>query len=125
MAMKSGMLAAETILESLLKNDFSDEHLKRYREALLKSYVADDLYRVRNFHQSLQRGGLYFGGPLVGVQWVLGGSFLEPRLISDPDFLHLKKVRALYGTDSPTDEMKGDMKYDGERTFDKETDVYY
>ena len=125
MAMKSGMLAAETIFESLLKNDFSDEQLKNYRETLSQSYVADDLYRVRNFHQTLQRGGLYFGMPLAVVQWVLGGSFLEPRLVSGPDFSHLKKVRTLYGTNSPSDKMKGDIKYDGERTFDKETDVYY
>ncbi|NIR12809.1 MAG: hypothetical protein GWN86_02175, partial [Desulfobacterales bacterium] len=47
------------------------------------------------------------------------------RLYAQPDFSHLKKVKDFYGTDSPTDEQKGNIKFDGERTFDKETDVYY
>jgi electron-transferring-flavoprotein dehydrogenase len=37
----------------------------------------------------------------------------------------LKKSLDLYGTDGPTDEQKGMIKFDGERTFDKMTDVYY
>jgi electron-transferring-flavoprotein dehydrogenase len=50
---------------------------------------------------------------------------LKNRLPTEPDFVHLKKVVDVYGTDSPTDEQKGLIKFDGEKTFDKETDVYY
>ena len=37
----------------------------------------------------------------------------------------MKMVKSLYGTDSPAEKEKKDIKYDGKLTFDKETDVYY
>ena len=37
----------------------------------------------------------------------------------------MKKVNDYYGTKKPLDEQKGEIKFDGERTFDKQTDVYY
>ena len=50
----------------------------------------------------------------------------RPRKSStQPDYVHLKKVVDVYGTESPTDEQKGIIKFDGKHTFDKETDVYY
>ena len=123
-AMKSGMLAAETIFEGLLNNDFSESQLEKYRTALSESYIAKDLSKVRNFHQSFE-GGLWTGMFRVGIQYVLGGRDWSARLDAKPDFSHLKKVVDAYGSASPTDEQKGDIKYDGEKTFDKETDVYY
>jgi electron-transferring-flavoprotein dehydrogenase len=123
-AMKSGMLAAETIFEALLKKDFSIEQLKNYRTALANSYIFKDLYKVRNFHQAFQKG-LWMGMVKVGFQYVLSGRILKNRLGAGADYAHMKKVVDYYGTKSPTDEQKGDIKYDGERTFDKVTDVYY
>jgi len=123
-AMKSGMLAAETIFEGLLKDDFSEEQFEKYREALDNSYINKELYKARNFHQSFE-GGLWKGLFRVGIQYVFGGRDWASRLLSTPDFTHLKKVADYYGTDSPSDDQKGDIKYDGERSFDKETDVYY
>ena len=52
--MKSGMLA-EAFL-GLQKNDFSEGTLKIYEEKVHKSYIKDELYRVRNFHQTLSKG---------------------------------------------------------------------
>ena len=123
-AMKSGMLAAETIFQALQKNDFSKEGLKNYPEALYKSYVGKELYKVRNFHQAFQKG-LWIALIKAGFQYILGGRILKNRLSTESDFVHLKKVVDVYGTKSPTDEQKGVIKFDGERTFDKETDVYY
>ena len=123
-AMKSGMLAAETIFEGLLKDDFGQSQMEKYGAALEKSYIGRDLYKVRNFHQSFGRG-LWFGMFRYGIQYLLGGRDWSSRISSKPDFAHLKSVSELYGTSSPTDEQKGDIKYDGKRTFDKETDVYY
>jgi electron-transferring-flavoprotein dehydrogenase len=34
-------------------------------------------------------------------------------------------VAQVYGTDAPGEEAKGNFKFDGQTTFDKETDVYY
>jgi electron-transferring-flavoprotein dehydrogenase len=123
-AMKSGMLAAETIFQALLKNDFSEAQLENYQTSLFSSNTGKELYKARNFHQAFQKG-LWSGFIKVGLQYLLGGRILKARLPSMPDFTHMKKVSDFYGTDSPTDQQKGTMKFDGERTFDKETDVYY
>lgn len=123
-SMMSGMLAAESIFQGLLKGDLSEEQLSSYRQALSESSVGNELYRARNFHQAFQKG-LWTAMIIAGFQYVLGGRLLKARLTTEPDFTHLKKVTAVYGKESPTDEEKGDIKYDGTATFDKETDVYY
>ena len=123
-AMKSGMLAAETVFEALLRNDFSQAQLDRYRNALTESYVGKELYKVRNFHQAFQKG-LWIGLIKAGFQYLLGGRVLKARLPASPDFSHLRRVVDVYGKDSPSEEEKGDIKFDGQYTFDKETDVYY
>ena len=123
-AMKSGMLAAETILDALLKNDFSSAQLERYQTSLYKSYIGKELYKIRNFHQAFQRG-LWIGLIKTGFQYILGGRILKGRLPTEPDFVHQKKIIDFYGTTSPTDEQKGIIKFDGKKTFDKESDVYY
>ncbi len=123
-AMKSGMLAAEAIFESLLKDDFSETLLDGYQTSLFNSTIGKEIYGVRNFHQAFEKG-LWSGMIRAGLQYVLGGRILRARLGAEPDFEHLEKVANFYGTDSPTDEQKGDVKFDGEMTFDKETDVYH
>jgi electron-transferring-flavoprotein dehydrogenase len=123
-AMKSGMLAAETVFDTLLNNDFSESRLAPYQTSLLESPVGKELYRTRNFHQAFQKG-LWVGLVKAGFQWLFGGRILIDRLPSAPDFTHLETVRECYGTDAPSDDQKGDIKFDGEYTFDKETDVFY
>ena len=123
-AMKSGMLAAETIFKGLVKEDVSENQLSAYREALIQSSVGDELYKARNFHQAFQKG-LWVALVKAGLQYVLGGRILKARLTTEPDHTHLKRVADVYGKESPTDEEKGNIKYDGKNTFDKETDVYY
>ncbi|MBW1765765.1 MAG: electron transfer flavoprotein-ubiquinone oxidoreductase [Deltaproteobacteria bacterium] len=124
LAMKSGMLAAETIFEALLKNDFSEDLLENYQTSLFKSSIGEEIYGVRNFHQAFHRG-LWSGLIRVGLQYIMGGRILKARLNAEPDFKYLEKVADVYGTNSPTDEQKGIVKFDGDLTFDKETDVYY
>jgi electron-transferring-flavoprotein dehydrogenase len=123
-AMKSGMVAAETIFEALVKEDFSEGQLSRYTTALSQSYIGSELIKSRNFHQGF-KNGLYAGLMLGGLYWLLGGRILKARVETTPDFTHLKSVREVYGVESPSEEEKGNIKYDGKRTFDKETDVYY
>jgi len=123
-AMKSGILAAENIFEGLLADDFSEAHLEKYQTALNESFVGKELYRVRNFHQSF-KSGLWKGFFRAGIQYLLGGRDWSSHLSSEPDFIHLKKVTEVVSTKEPTSLQKGDIKYDGEITFDKETDVYY
>ena len=124
LAMRSGILAAETIFDCLVKDDFSELQLDQYQTAMMNSKEINDLYKVRNFHQTMRKG-LYKGLIAVTMQVPLGGRVFRSRLQSEPDHLHMKSVMELYGTESPSDEKKGDIKFDGELTFDKETDVYY
>ncbi len=123
-AMKSGMLAAETIFEALLAKDTSDAKLASYEQRLYDSDIGRELRKVRNFHQAFQKG-LYWALIKAGFQYVLGGRILKDRLYTEPDFSHLHTIKDVYGTDSPTAEQTGAMKFDGTLTFDKETDVYY
>ena len=124
LAMRSGMVAAETIFDCLVNDDFSTGRLENYRDKLLKTKELSELYKSRNFHQAMEKG-LYKGLVIAGIQRILGGSIFKARLEATPDYSHLKKVKQVYGTDKVSDDKKGDIKYDGKLTFDKETDVYY
>ena len=76
LAMRSGMLAAETILDCLLADDFTESRLDQYQTAMSNSREMKDLYKARNFHQTMQRG-LYRGLFVVGMQVPLGGRRLS------------------------------------------------
>jgi electron-transferring-flavoprotein dehydrogenase len=123
-AMKSGILAAETILTSLIKDDYSAEQLENYQNTVLNSYIGKELHKVRNFHQAFQKG-LWVALIKAGFQYILGGRILKGRLSTESDYVHCTKVIDYYGTGLPTDEQRGVPKFDGKITFDKESDVYY
>jgi len=123
-AMKSGMLAAETILDSLVRDDYSERQLENYQNTIFNSYIGKELRKVRNFHQGFRKG-LLVGLIKAGFQYILGGRILKGRLSTEPDYVHRKKVVEYYGAASPTDEQRGVPKFDGKMTFDKESDVYY
>ena len=53
LGMKSGILAAETILDCIKENDFSKKSLGKFEDRVSKSYIKNELYKVRNFHHSL------------------------------------------------------------------------
>jgi electron-transferring-flavoprotein dehydrogenase len=55
-AMKSGMLAAETIVGAFEHEDFSSNTLRHYEEKVNLSWIYDELHAVRNFHGSFQKG---------------------------------------------------------------------
>jgi electron-transferring-flavoprotein dehydrogenase len=58
LGMKSGMLAAETAWEAVQSGDTSSKGLSSYMARIEGSYVKEELWRSRNFHQNFQ-GGLY------------------------------------------------------------------
>jgi electron-transferring-flavoprotein dehydrogenase len=123
-AQHSGMLAAETIFEGLLADDFSKARLSAYEAKLYASHAGKELYRARNFHQAFHHG-LYWGALRGGLQYLLGGRDWRARLDAAADSESLEALQAYYGTGEPTPEQMGDIKYDGEFTFDRETDTYH
>ncbi len=120
LAVKSGMLAAETIFESLLKGDYSSAVLKRYEEDFEKSWAREELWRARNFRQGFQKG--FWSGMLRGGWQVLtGGRGSGGRLPTLPGYQHMQR-RNQEGA-PPDKPSKTD--FDGQYTFDKLTDVYF
>ena len=71
LGMKSGMLAAETALDSLRSGDHSAEALKSYEEKINNSYIHKEMYDARNFHQSFDMG-LYMGMMRTGIGMTFG-----------------------------------------------------
>ncbi len=72
MAIKSGMLAAETIFEALKAGDTSAKTLSAFPQKVEHSYIKKELWQVRNFHQSFQHG-LFPGLFHTGLQFISGG----------------------------------------------------
>src|SRR5260370_7864585 len=56
LAIKSGMLAAETAFEALLKSDSSAATLSKFQQRVETSWIKDELWPVRNFHQGFKHG---------------------------------------------------------------------
>ena len=89
--MKSGMLAAETILEAIEKDDFSADTLNAYPEKIDQSWIRPELWAARNFGQALSKKGLgkFF---TLGAQFLTGGrGFKDPLPIVD-DATTLEKL---------------------------------
>lgn len=125
LAMASGMLAAETIFECMLTDDFSKSRLDGYQKAVFQSGEVSDLYKVRNFHQTMEKG-LFSGMFMAGIQFLLGGrGIFKSRIGAVPDHLHLEKIGEGSASGAGSGDREDDIKYDGKLTFDKETDVYY
>jgi electron-transferring-flavoprotein dehydrogenase len=72
LAMKSGMLAAETIFEGLVKNDLGPAQLATWHDRFRNSWAHRELWAGRNFHQGFD-GGLWAGMAFAGVQTITGG----------------------------------------------------
>jgi electron-transferring-flavoprotein dehydrogenase len=120
MAMKSGMLAAETVYQALKKNEFSEKTLSQYEELVHKSWIYKELYRVRNFHQGF-RNGMWMGLLNSTLMLLTRGRGLWERLNVRPGHLEMLKINEYYGNPAPEEE---DMVYDDKLTFTKVRDIY-
>ena len=121
MAIKSGMLAAETILDALLAGDTSAARLSAFRRKLDESWIAGELRAVRNFHQSFQHG-LWIGLAHTAVQFVTGGRGLIDPMRMPAGYTEYHKLDgALDGASPAPPRFQGD----GVLTFDRLTDVYH
>src|SRR3954466_10578128 len=78
LAIKSGMLAAEAAYEALVNGDFSVNQLSSYQSAVEKSWLKDELWKVRNFHQGFENG-LLEGMFHAGLQEITLGRGLHER----------------------------------------------
>ena len=120
LAMKSGMLAAETIIDAFKENDFKEKSLSNYEKKFRASWAHKELYKARNFHQGFKKGAL-FGMLNAGLALYTGGrgfGFID-RMEGHEGHLEMQKK-----TKQTINRYK-DLKFDGKITFDKATDVYH
>ena len=72
-AMKSGMLAAETVGAALQAGDQGRSDLRAYATAFEASWLYAELHRARNFGPALHRFGTFLGGAFNWIQQNLFG----------------------------------------------------
>jgi electron-transferring-flavoprotein dehydrogenase len=116
MAIKSGMLAAETIFDALKTGDASAKTLSAFPQKIEQSYIKKELWQVRNFHQSFQHG-MFRGFFHTALQQITGGRGLIDPMHAHAGYQAYKKIN---GRPAP-ERFKGD----GKLTFDRLTDVYH
>ncbi len=115
-AMKSGMLAAESIHEALTAEQAQTE-LNSFADKFKESWLYDELYRSRNFGPAIHKFGTWMGGAYNTVDQNFFGGKL-PFTIKDEtaDYASLGKASSY----SPIDYPKPDNKL----TFDRLSSVY-
>jgi electron-transferring-flavoprotein dehydrogenase len=123
LAIKSGMLAAETAAGALSKNDTSEKSLQQYETLIKNSFIYKEMYAVRNTRQGFAKG-LFVGGFHFGTQLITGGAGFFGRLRTHADFETTSKLSEL--KKKPFKErFKGKLEFDKVLTFDKATDIYH
>ncbi|CAB0149776.1 Electron transfer flavoprotein-ubiquinone oxidoreductase [Pseudidiomarina piscicola] len=115
-AMKSGMLAAESLFEAISAGE-SQTELTQFIDRYKNSWLYDELYRSRNFGPAVHKFGTWFGGAYntLDQNW-FGGKL--PFTIKDEnaDFSCTGKASSYQPIDYP--------KPDNQLTFDRLSSVY-
>jgi electron-transferring-flavoprotein dehydrogenase len=114
-AIKSGMLAAEAIVDALEKKDFTSNTLGGYAERYRNSWLYQEHYQARNFGPSAERGFFFFmlNEPL---RMITGGRGLIDNMKVEPGYKAMKHLSAL----PKKEQEKEPFEFDGVLTFDKE-----
>jgi electron-transferring-flavoprotein dehydrogenase len=123
LAMRTGMLAAESAFEAIRAGDTSESALARYQAKIDASAVRAELYPVRNVHQAFGYG-LFAGLAFAGLSMITRGRWIED-LRSRPGFARMKTLAWYYGLDVPTMKPSNAVAPDRRLTFDKLTNVHY
>jgi electron-transferring-flavoprotein dehydrogenase len=113
--MKSGMLAAEAIIEALAAEDFSQAGLAGYARRFEQSWARPEIFEGRNCAQALAKKGIFKLFHL-GTQYITAGrGVIDPMRLID-DARTLQPMRRVDPAPAPP--------YDGQLYVDKLTGVY-
>lgn len=125
-AIKSGMLAAETIFQALLAKDYSAKQLQRYEQLVNDSWIIPELRKVRNFHSAFKHGR-WLALVNAGLQFVTGGRSwgIFDRDKSHAGHLDMQKLSAYGYNGDRLEQRYKNLRFDGKLTFNKVTDVYH
>ncbi|WP_447770869.1 electron transfer flavoprotein-ubiquinone oxidoreductase [Pseudomonas kilonensis] len=116
-AMKSGMLAAESVAEALLSGGEGGDELTTYVDSFKSSWLYEELFASRNFGPAMHKFGPIIG---AGFNWfdqnILGGKMPFTLHDTKPDYACLKLAADCKKIDYP--------KPDGKISFDKLSSVF-
>jgi electron-transferring-flavoprotein dehydrogenase len=116
-AIKTGMLAAESVHKALSSGDQGQSELADYEDSVKASWVHDELYRGRNFGPGLHKLGMFLGAAFAFIdQNIFFGKLPFTWHNKEPDHESLQKAADAKPIDYP--------KPDGVITFDKLSSVY-
>ena len=123
LAMKSGMLAAETAFDALRAGDTSSNRLRDYEARVNASWIRDELYPVRNVHQAFGHG-LVAGLAFSTLTLATGGRW--PMTVQGhPGHTRIRFLNEYYGRAPRSLEASNAVRPDRILTFDKVTSVHY
>ncbi len=116
-AMKSGMLAAESVADALFAEQDCTAELTTYVDAFKNSWLHEELFASRNFGAAIHKYGAIIGG---GFNWldqnIFGGKLPFTLRDTKPDYACLKLAADCKKIDYP--------KPDGKLSFDKLSSVF-
>ncbi len=125
LAMRTGMLAAETAFDAVRAGDASAAALKAYENRVNGSAVRRELYPVRNVHQSFSYG-LLAGVAYSGLSLVTKGWWYRDPMPAHAGYARMQKVSDFYKDGAPDPESTvNPAKIDRRLTFDRLTNVHF
>ena len=116
-AMKSGMIAAETVFEAIKSGDEGGKELTAFAKAFESSWLHEELHAQRNFGPLLHKFGAFVGGAIAWFDINIFNGKL-PFTLRDPsaDYAQMKPAAECPKIDYP--------KPDGKLTFNKLDSVF-
>ncbi|PKM05281.1 MAG: electron transfer flavoprotein-ubiquinone oxidoreductase [Gammaproteobacteria bacterium HGW-Gammaproteobacteria-6] len=116
-AMKSGMLAADAVVEAIKAGREGGDELTGYVDGFKSSWLYDELFSSRNFGPAIHKFGPLFGGAFNFVdQNLFGGKIPMTLRDTTPDYACMKKASEAPKIAYP--------KPDGVISFDKLSSVF-
>ncbi len=125
LAMRTGMLAAETAFDAVRSGSSSAATLKSYEDGVNAGDVRRELYPVRNVHQSFSYG-LVAGVAYSGLSLVTRGWWFKDPMPAHAGYARMQKLSEFYQDAKPDpDSTVNPAKIDRKLTFDRLTNVHY
>jgi electron-transferring-flavoprotein dehydrogenase len=121
LAIKTGMLAAETIVDALRSKDFSAVTLGGYAERFRASWAYEEHMEARNFHGSVELSPVFALGLNIPLMLITKGRGLVDPLPFGAGHEHMHKLSEL----PARERQKEKFEFDGKLTFSKEHLVQY
>jgi electron-transferring-flavoprotein dehydrogenase len=117
LAMKSGMLAADAIVEALRAKNFSRWQLCRYEALFAASWAHEELRRVRNWRAGYARGFVRGAFHDLAQRFTRGRGIFDPIPVT-ADHATLRRMAERAENSAPAPQP------DGALTFDRVSDVF-